>query len=120
MSLQGERTADVRSGTPRDAAAFATEVAAAWAEGERGWERLAEAWAAPIDAAPPRPVARCWWDEPPWHGQIPDEEFRAIVAAYVARYGAYTPDLPEREPELLRAWTRREDKDGARHPRAAA
>jgi hypothetical protein len=46
----------------------------------------------------------CWWDGEPWHGEIPEAEFRAIVAAYVARYGAYMPDLPEREPSLLEAW----------------
>jgi hypothetical protein len=47
---------------------------------------------------------RCWWDGPPWHGQITVDEFRAIVARYVAHYGEYRPDLPEREPALLAAW----------------
>jgi hypothetical protein len=59
----------------------------------------------------------CWWDGPPWHGQIADEEFRAIVTAYVAHYGAYTPDLPEREPALLRAWV---DGTPAPAPQVAA
>ena len=49
-------------------------------------------------------AARCWWHEAPWFGRIADDEFRAVVAAYVAKYGVYTPDLPEREPALLQAW----------------
>jgi hypothetical protein len=47
---------------------------------------------------------RCWWDGPPWHGQITDAEHRAIVVAYVAHHGHYAPDLPEREPAVLQAW----------------
>src|SRR5438067_7399133 len=48
--------------------------------------------------------ARCWWDGPPWYGSISTEEFRAIVAAYIAAHGVYTPDLPKREPGLLAPW----------------
>ena len=77
--------ADAGGGAPRDLAVFAADVSAAWSDGERGWERLAKAWDVPPGAAPPRPGARCWWEGPPWNGRISDEEFRAIVAAYVAR-----------------------------------
>jgi hypothetical protein len=150
MHDRSEPLAETRSGEPRDDAAWAAAVAAAWEQGAAGWERLAAAWgiapASPgagdvpssaardgaaadgaavasaadgaalpgADAAPGADgvaaaaaggtEAACWWDGPPWHGRIAEEEFRAIVAAYVARYGVYTPDLPEREPELLRGW----------------
>jgi hypothetical protein len=46
----------------------------------------------------------CWWDGPPWDGTIETDEFRAIVAAYIAAHGVYTPDLPTRKPALLRRW----------------
>lgn len=105
-----------------DATAWAAEVEAAWGAGAAGWDCLAAVWdvapaagAEPAEAAP----ARCWWDAPPWRGEIADEEFRAIVAAYVARYGAYTPDLPEREPALLREYLRRSGR-AAPVPRVAA
>jgi hypothetical protein len=98
-----------RPGAPADGAAFAAQVAAAWRAGAAGWDRLAAAWGVSTGCAAERPAAapvRCWWDAAPWYGRIADEEFRAIVAAYVARYGAYTPDLPLREPALLEAWRR--------------
>src|SRR5207244_66892 len=87
----------------RDGAEFAAAVERVWADGASGWEQLAAAWGTPDDPAPPA-AARCWWDAAPWHGRIESEEFRAIVAAYVARYGAYSPDLPLRESALLRTW----------------
>jgi hypothetical protein len=46
----------------------------------------------------------CWWEGPPWYGAIDTDEFRAIVAGYIAAHGLYTPVLPRREPELLQAW----------------
>ena len=123
------------SATPRDAAEFAAAIQAAWAEGEASWARLAREWGlapeapegaagqgtapAPEAAAPPT-GPRCWWQEPPWNGRIAVEEFRAIVAAYVARYGAYTPDLPSREPDLLRAWLREHKDPEPGPPRVAA
>src|SRR5262245_63510317 len=80
---------ETRSGTvraePRDGAEFAAAVERAWAAGAAGWERLAAAWGTPAAPAPPT-AARCWWDAAPWHGRIEPEEFRAIVAAYVAQY----------------------------------
>jgi hypothetical protein len=51
----------------------------------------------------PAPV-RCWWHAAPWHGNITETEFRAIIGAYVDHYGYYSPDLPEQEPAILRAW----------------
>jgi hypothetical protein len=45
-----------------------------------------------------------WWEGPPWNGQIDDGEFHAVIAAYIAQYGVYTPALPRSEPELLEAW----------------
>jgi hypothetical protein len=45
-----------------------------------------------------------WWEREPWHGQISPDEHRAIVAAYIAAHSRYTPDLPLREPAVLRAW----------------
>jgi len=107
-----------------DMGAWAAEVEAAWAEGAEGCDRLAAAWdvapsvAAEPAAATPAP-ARCWWEAPPWCGEIADEEFCAIVAAYVARFGAYTPDLPERELDVLREWLRAHP-GAARAPRVAA
>ena len=65
-------------------------------------------------------AARCWWHEAPWFGRIADDEFRAIVAAYVAKYGVYTPDLPEREPALLQAWIRERATPSPEQPEAAA
>ena len=87
-------------------AAYAAGVASAWAAGTAGWDALAAAWGVSDSEAwqSPPAAARCWWDSPPWHGQIADDEFRTIVALYAERYGSYTPDLPEREPGLLRAW----------------
>lgn len=145
MQSESEPRADAQVGVPEDDAAFAAEVAAAWSEGAAGWERLADAWdvtppsASVGDAAAsgdgdaaslgggnePLPAAGgapepCWWDGPPWYGQIAEEEFRAIVAAYVARYGVYTPDLPEREPELLRGWGREPEPGAAEPPQVAA
>ncbi len=112
------------SGQSADAAA----IAAAWAEGEAGWARLARDWGLGADAAgdqagptDPSPAeAGRWWAGPPWNGRIAADEFRAIVAAYVARYGAYTPDLPCREPGLLRAWLRERQDPETRPPRVAA
>jgi hypothetical protein len=125
-----------------EAAAFAAAIETAWAEGEPGWERLARAWATPRRAAPTAPAdadasaaegiasipealpgdtpsaVPCWWEGPPWDGRIADEVFRAIVALYVAAYGTYTPDLPSREPGLLRAWLREHADDAP--PRVAA
>ena len=108
---------------------FAAAVERAWAEGATGWEHLAAAWGTPEAPVPPS-APRCWWDAAPWHGRIEPEEFRAIVAAYVARYGEYTPDVPLREPSLLRAWckdrgehapaTESERRDPGRGPRVAA
>jgi hypothetical protein len=89
------------------AARFAAQVAAAWAEGESGWERLIGARQAPPADAPITPASGAWWDGPPWHGKIAEADFRAIVAAYVARYGVYTPELPLQKPRLLRTWLRR-------------
>src|SRR5262245_11267513 len=97
---------------PRDGAEFAAAVERAWAAGAAGWEQLAAAWGAPDAPAPPS-AARCWWDAAPWHGRIEPEQFRAIVAAYVAQYGAYTPDLPLREPALLRTWCEARGQDAA-------
>jgi hypothetical protein len=85
---------------------FLAGVTAAWAAGPAGWDRLAAEWGATPEPSAPLVSARCWWDEPPWCGQIASDEFRAIVSAYVARYGAYTPDLPLREPEILETWRR--------------
>src|SRR5262249_30765893 len=45
-----------------------------------------------------------WWDGPPWHGRIDQAEFVAIIAAYLAAHGHYTPLLPSEEPDVLRAW----------------
>ena len=117
MASQDESGARGESVTAQDAAAWTTQVTAAWAEGALGWERLAAAWGTAPGEAPARPGVRCWWDGAPWHGRIAAEEFRAIVAAYVERYGAYTPDLPEREPELLHAWCRQRTTPS---PQAAA
>jgi len=118
-----------------DLAAFAAAIEAAWAEGEAGWARLARAWglmpeapsgeadqqlALPLDAVAPPAGPSLWWEGPAWHGCIADDEFRAIVAAYVARYGAYTPDLPSREPGLLRAWLRERKDPEPGPPRVAA
>jgi hypothetical protein len=47
---------------------------------------------------------RCWWEGPPWHGDITQGEFHGVIAAYIARHGMYTPDLPSREPAVLRTW----------------
>jgi hypothetical protein len=99
-----EDAAGAARAVPEASDAFVAQVAAAWAEGAQGWERLAAAWGAAASSDEPPAAARCWWDGAPWYGEIADAEFRAIVAAYVARYGAYTPDLPEREPGLLEAW----------------
>ncbi|HEY7063597.1 MAG TPA: hypothetical protein VII06_19110 [Chloroflexota bacterium] len=56
-------------------------------------------------AAPTAPEEEpLWWEGPPWNGNISDGEFHAVIAAYIARYGVYTPDLPRREPELLERW----------------
>ena len=44
---------------------------------------------------------RCWFDQPPWHGRIGDDEFRAIIAAYITKYGHYSPAMPARHPDLL-------------------
>ena len=75
--------------------------------------------AAPGDAPPAQPAAApCWWEGPPWEGRIADEVFRAVVALYVAHFGTYTPDLPSREPGLLRAWLREHAADAP--PRVAA
>lgn len=88
---------------PRAAAEFAAAVAAAWAAGAAGWDRLAEAWGAPAAAMPLAAAdAGCWWAGPPWYGKIDDDAFRAVVGAYVAHFGYYTPTLPLREPALLR------------------
>jgi hypothetical protein len=118
-----------------DLATFAAAIEAAWAEGEAGWARLARACglaskapsgpagqqlALPLDAVAPPAGPSPWWEDPPWHGRIADDEFRAIVAAYVARYGAYTPDLPSREPGLLRAWLRERNNPETHPPRVAA
>jgi hypothetical protein len=144
MSVQDDGTMD--PGSPGvDADTFAAVVEAAWAEGEAGWERLARDWATapegsaapaaapdsaggtrasgelavPGDAPPAQPAAApCWWEGPPWEGRIADEVFRAVVALYVALYGTYTPDLPSREPGLLRAWLREHADDAP--PRVAA
>jgi len=143
MSVQDDGTMGPRSAGV-DAATFAAAVEAAWVEGEAGWERLARDWAAVPDgsaapasaadgagartgaesAAPgevplaPPAAAPCWWEAPPWEGHIADEVFRAIVALYVAHFGTYTPDLPSREPGLLRAWLREHADDAP--PRVAA
>jgi hypothetical protein len=141
MSVQDDGTLGPQS-PGVDAATFAAAVEAAWAEGEAGWERLARGWttmpagsgspAAAADGAgavaggelaaagdAPRPAgAPCWWEAPPWEGHIADEVFRAIVALYVAHFGTYTPDLPSREPGLLRAWLREHADDAP--PRVAA
>ncbi|HEY7064844.1 MAG TPA: hypothetical protein VII06_25445 [Chloroflexota bacterium] len=104
------------------ASAWAAQVEAAWNEGAAGLDGLAATWdVAPAAAAEhaEAEAARCWWDAPPWCGEIDDEEFRAIVAAYVARYGVYTPDLPEREPDVLREWLRAHGRS-AQAPRVAA
>jgi hypothetical protein len=155
MHGEGEPKAEGHGGVPPDDATVAEQIAAAWAEGAAGWERLAKVWgvsapaasgseagairegagraagaardvgsAATGDAAMPTVAggapAACWWDGPPWYGQIAEEEFRAIVAAYVARYGVYTPDLPEREPELLRGWRREREPGAGEPPQVAA
>ena len=141
MSVQDDGTRDSES-PGVDADTFAAAVEAAWAEGEAGWERLAHRWATiPDGSTPPasvadgaggvaggepaaaggapRPAAApCWWEAPPWEGQIADDVFRAIVALYVAHFGTYTPDLPSREPGLLRAWLREHAADAP--PRVAA
>ena len=107
-----------------DEAAWAAGVEAAWAEGPSGWDRLSQEWGVPADEAASVPAnampARCWWDAPPWCGHIPDADFRAIVAAYVARHGSYTPDLPEREPGVLREWLRAHGYISPAAPPAAA
>jgi hypothetical protein len=104
---QAQRERQARAGPPLDAA-WAAQVEAAWAAGAAGWDRLGSDWGVPPDAPTPTEATptRCWWDAPPWRGQIPDADFRDIVAAYVARHGSYTPDLPEREPGVLREWLR--------------
>jgi hypothetical protein len=141
MSVQDDGTRDPES-PGVDAATFAAAIEAAWAEGDAGWERLARDWAtvpdgsatpavdgasavaggepaAPGDAPPAPPAAApCWWEAPPWEGRIADEVFRAIVALYVVHFGTYTPDLPSREPGLLRAWLREHADDAP--PRVAA
>jgi hypothetical protein len=109
---------------PPDPAAWAAQVEAAWAEGSAGWHRLAAERGVPAEA-PATALAeaaptRCWWDGPPWCGRIPDAEFRAIVAAYVACHGSYTPDLPEREPGVLREWLRAHGYATPAAPQAAA
>jgi hypothetical protein len=133
-----------RRGAPEaqsDLAALAAQVEAAWAAGTAGWDALAAVWGATPGApdaratlppatvaacapAAPTPdaaaLAGCWWDAPPWCGQIPDAEFRAIVAVYVAHHGRYTPDLPAREPGVLREWLRARGDAGAATPQAAA
>jgi hypothetical protein len=53
-------------------------------------------------ATDPRPAL--WWEQSPWSGHISDDEFRAIVAAYVVAHGAYDPGLPIREPAELATW----------------
>jgi hypothetical protein len=142
MSVQDDGRTD--PGSPgEDEETFAAAVEAAWLEGEAGWERLAREWAtvpegpgapasdaggagamaggelaAPGDAPPAQPAAPCWWEAPPWEGRIADEVFRAVVALYVAHFGTYTPDLPSREPGLLRAWLREHADDAP--PRVAA
>ena len=90
---------------------------AAGAAGDAGSAAAEDAAAPAIAGGAP---AACWWDGPPWYGQIAEEEFRAIVAAYVARYGVYTPDLPEREPELLRGWRREREPGAGEPPQVAA
>jgi hypothetical protein len=113
-----EQDDEVRGpGSPgADAAAFAAAIEAAWAAGEPGWEQLRRAWGVTPGAAPT--AVACWWEAPPWEGRIADDVFRAIVALYVAAYGTYTPDLPSREPGLLRAWLREHAADAP--PRVAA
>ena len=120
MAPRDEKGVLAHGEAPRDAAAFAAAVATAWVQGEAGWAQLGEAWGGAPEPGRPSASARCWWDGPPWHGRIAPDEFRAIVDAYAARYGAYTPDLPEREPDLLRAWLREHDPGAARPPRAVA
>lgn len=110
---------------PTDAAAWAAQAEAVWAAGSAGWDALAAEWGVPVTASAPDPraaaaPAQCWWDAPPWCGQIADAEFRAIVAAYVAHHGSYTPDLPAREPSVLREWLRAKGYASAAAPRAAA
>jgi Toprim-like len=53
-----------------------------------------------IAAEPPR----CWWDAEPWNGCIAEDVFLAIVGAYRERFGFYAPWLPEKRPEILRAF----------------
>jgi hypothetical protein len=118
-----ERLAELS--VPTDAAAWAAQVEAAWAEGTGGWDTLAATWGVPAaspaaDAGAGAVPVRCWWDAPPWCGRIADAEFRAIVAAYVAHHGSYTPDLPEREPGVLRDWLRAHGYGSAAAPRTAA
>ena len=95
--------------TPSADPDFAPQVEAAWAAGEDSWNWLAVEWGVSPDAegaaAPGAAIGR-WWDGPPWYGDIADADFRTIVGLYVGRYGAYSPDLPTREPGLLRAWLR--------------
>ena len=114
----------VSAGIAPDAESWAAVVQSAWAAGPAGWAHLAAEWtvpapepatAAPSEAAP----TRCWWDGAPWHGQIADADFRAIVAAYVARHGSYTPDLPARQPGVLRDWLRAHGQASATPPAAA-
>ena len=54
----------------------------------------------------PRNASRepLWWEGPPWNGEITQGEFQAVIAAYITRYGAYSPELPRREPDVLVAW----------------
>ena len=105
-SEEAQSEGQAPAGAAGDAAAWAAQVEAAWAEGAAGWDRLAAEWgtAGGAPESPDAASAGCWWDAPPWCGHIPDADFRAIVAAYVARHGSYTPDLPEREPGVLRQW----------------
>ncbi len=101
-----------RAGAPQDVAAFGGQVAAAWSQGAVGWDRLAAVWGVGIEPTLPptpsitgtEPTPVCWWAAAPWYGRIAQAEFAAIVAAYVTRFGAYTPDLPLREPSILRNW----------------
>jgi hypothetical protein len=119
---QPERPAP--DGPATDAVTWAAQVEAAWAEGATGWDRLGAAWGVLADSAAPEPDQTapepCWWDAPPWCGDIPDADFRAIVAAYVARHGSYSPALPEREPGVLRDWLRAHGYASLAAPPAAA
>src|SRR5262249_5696388 len=44
-----------------------------------------------LSAPPDDDCPLLWWECEPWCGRITDDEFRAIVAAYIVAHGYYSP-----------------------------